>query len=607
MLIFKRLLALAVGAALAAPSLWAFDFNFRQSDSQLQHWGSGKRDSYDVAVRLAAPLLEGMQITEISVPLAAPSATKTSIWLSSELKLKKVSGVKSNDPDLLCVDAEVDGDGILRAVLAEPYTVPEGGLYVGYSFSLTAADEPGDQAPVAVYEGSNPDGLWVHSTRAYVNWDDLNAQNGYLSAINVKLSGSLPAHGAGVLGIGDAYAKAGEPLKLSVQVANHGTEPLSSFTYRYALPGGEGEGTYTFTEPIAPCFNARHDVELTLPATEERGRYDANLSITQAQGQANAEDLHVAFPLRVLRFQPKKVVVMEEYTSTSCGWCPRGTACIDHISHDYPDQFIGVAWHRSDEMEMPSLPASPDGLPAAYLDRGSSMGAGYWEVFPSFAQMITKLPQANIEVSARLDGDEIVADSRTIFLDDKQKAGCRVAYLLIGDGLCSPMWGQSNYYADLDAAQKQDYKDKDPYLAEYCDELGKVLYMYKFPSVVVYCKDPYGIGSSLPDDIEADTWMEHSTTIPLADVVGRAGDNLIQEDATYRVAAFIINGSTRRILNAAICPVEGLQSGVRALSGDDAQEPARYYNLQGQPVAHPGRGVYVKVQGGRASKVAFTK
>lgn len=600
----KRLLALALGAALAAPTLWAFDFNFRTSDAEPGSWGSEKRDTYDVAVRLGAPVLRGMKITEISVPLSAPSAEKTTIWLSSELKLKKVSGVKSNDPDLLTVEATVGADGVLRAVLPEPYTIPEGGLYAGYSFSLSAADQDADKMPVAVYPGENADGLWVHSSRAYVNWEDLSAKTGYVSAINVKLDGELPAYAAGIVGVADAYAKAGEPLTLTVQVANHGTEPLSSFTYHYSLPAGEGDGTYAFPEPIKPYFNAVHPVELTLPATSERGHYDASLSVTRAADAANAENGAVAFPLRVLQFVPKKVVVMEEYTSTSCGWCPRGTACIEHLTHDYPDRFIGVAWHRSDEMEMASLPASPDGLPAAYLDRGSDIGAGYWEVFPSFQQMTGKLPQANIEVSARLDGDEIVADSRTIFLADKTGAGCRVAYLLIGDGISSKKWIQSNYYADCTDEQKQNYKDLDPYLAEYCDELPAKLKDYKFPAVVVYCKDPNGIGSSLPENIEADTWMEHSTVIPVADVVGRGGDNLIQEDASYRLVAMVIDGNTRRILNAAVCPVEGLAAGLHSLPTDNADTPAVYYNLQGQRVDAPSHGIYIKVQGARATKVA---
>ena len=36
-----------------------------------------------------------------------------------------------------------------------------------------------------------------------------------------------------------------------------------------------------------------------------------------------------------------------------------------------------------------------------------------------------------------------------------------------------------------------------------------------------------------------------------------------------------------------------------------ADAPAVYYNLQGQRVANPGAGIYVKVQGGKATKVAF--
>lgn len=598
-----RFLLLCLLAVVCCPLAQAFDFNYRVGDAASALWGLDKRDNYDVAVRVASPALTGMKITEVSVPLAAPSATKVKVWLSSALTLKKVNGVKTNAPDILSVDAQVDADGMVHVVLPEAYTLTDEGVYVGYSFSLSTADTEADKKPVAVYATTHADGFYVHTTRTYFNWESLSAKLGYVSAMQIELDGTLPAYGLGIVDVDNAYAKQDTPLGVTFRVANHGTEPIHSFAYHYSLPGLEGDGVYQFDQPLLPQFSATREVSLSLPALGERGRFEGSLAITKVQDADNVECAPVSFPLAVLQFMPHKRVVMEEYTSTSCGWCPRGTACIEHITADYPDRFLGVAWHQSDEMTLENRPARPSGLPAAYLDRGNSIGAGYWDVFPVFSEMMNKMPKANIEVSAWVEGDSIKATSQTFFVDDQSGSKCRVAYLLIGDGICGDYWMQSNYYHDLTPAEQQEYIDLDPYLAEYMD-LPKYIADYKFPSVVVYCNAVDGIPGSLPADIVADTPINHSTVIPLANVVGSYGDKLIQENASYRLVALVIDGATSRIVNAGVCNVEGLS--VSSTIEPTKVTPAgsvRYYTLQGRPVSHPTRGLYIKVEGGRSSKI----
>ena len=45
------------------------------------------------------------------------------------------------------------------------------------------------------------------------------------------------------------------------------------------------------------------------------------------------------------------------------------------------------------------------------------------------------------------------------------------------------------------------------------------------------------------------------------------------------------------------------ESGVRPAVSDDAAEPVRYFNLQGIEVNHPDKGLYIKVEGNKASKI----
>lgn len=46
-------------------------------------------------------------------------------------------------------------------------------------------------------------------------------------------------------------------------------------------------------------------------------------------------------------------------------------------------------------------------------------------------------------------------------------------------------------------------------------------------------------------------------------------------------------------------------AGVEAVEADDANAPVLYYNLQGQRVANPDKGLYIRVQGEKATKVAL--
>lgn len=48
-----------------------------------------------------------------------------------------------------------------------------------------------------------------------------------------------------------------------------------------------------------------------------------------------------------------------------------------------------------------------------------------------------------------------------------------------------------------------------------------------------------------------------------------------------------------------------LTAGVESLVSDDANAPVEYYNLQGVKVANPDKGIYIKKQGSKATKVVF--
>lgn len=235
----KSLLILAV-CAVAVPRASAFDFNYRQEPSASSWWGYNVKDTYDVAVLVKAPELVGKQITGLSVPLAAPDVKNVSAWLSASLNIKDQNGVKSNDPDVLTQDATVS-DGVLNVEFSAPYTLTADGVYVGYSSqvsSLQAGDA--DKQPVAVYTGVNPDGFYLHTARHQKEWKEMSGELGLVSAMNVHVDATLPAGCMTIYEVSDTYAEHDQPFSIELMAQNHGTEPITSYTYTYAV--GEAGG-----------------------------------------------------------------------------------------------------------------------------------------------------------------------------------------------------------------------------------------------------------------------------------------------------------------------------------------------------------------------------
>ena len=72
---------------------------------------------------------------------------------------------------------------------------------------------------------------------------------------------------------------------------------------------------------------------------------------------------------------PPKHMVAEKQPVPECGWCPRGAVFMDIMTEDFPEDFIGIAVHNSDPMEVTEydngVGAFPGfhGYPSVIIDR----------------------------------------------------------------------------------------------------------------------------------------------------------------------------------------------------------------------------------------------
>ena len=177
---------------------------------------------------------------------------------------------------------------------------------------------------------------------------------------------------------------------ITFEVFNNGLNAINSMTIEWT------DGTNTNSEEltglnIAPFtgITVSHPVAANYATTGEK---TIDCAITSVNGVADADDSDNEFlglTIDVLSQLGTKRVLIEEGTGTWCPWCPRGAVAMDYMFETYPDEFVGVAVHVGDVMQIADydpITGLFGGYPGAVIDRSitgasvsQSLFVGYLE------------------------------------------------------------------------------------------------------------------------------------------------------------------------------------------------------------------------------------
>jgi thiol-disulfide isomerase/thioredoxin len=117
---------------------------------------------------------------------------------------------------------------------------------------------------------------------------------------------------------------------------------------------------------------------------------------------------------------PVKKVILEDFTGTWCGWCPEGTVVLEQLQAANPTNFIPVASHNGDGLEVPDGAAIDNGLnvtayPNGAVDRfqfsGEAkipVGRGKWSGFTNNRLATTAIVSVSF-VNPKYDGTNYTA------------------------------------------------------------------------------------------------------------------------------------------------------------------------------------------------------
>lgn len=592
----KRLYAIPLLAA-AALSASATDFNFSYThNDETSFIGFDKAETYDVAILIDSPSLNGTSIKGISVDLPGADAVKNgSAWISSELALKRVNGKYVNNPDIAEAKGSIE-NGKLTVQFDSPYTI-SGPLYVGYTFTVSELNEATSR-PVAVSKGYQEGGLYLHSSRTKMKWGEYSLSENAVSTMNVTISGELASNAAAFRKAAGLYGAADRDLIITVPLENHGLEPVKSIGYEYSLGDFSGKGDITLSQTLDKGYGNVMPVEINLGNIDIIGPQELNLTVTQVNGQTNADPAPTtAYDMKMYPFIPVNRPLVEEYTGLWCGYCPQGYVAMETMRDNYPDRYIGLVYHSGDPMSCNfKFPSSPGAYPAMYINRDRDISAKH--VYTIWPEMAETFVNADLDVEVEWADDShsaVRAKSKVRFIEDMSRADYSISYALVIDGLSDPSWVQTNYYAGRASENLPEMQGKYGHLFTNGD--AKVTGL-TFNDVVIALPDPDGLPGSIPSQVTAGEVIEHSFLFNLNDVKAEDGKTqIIQDPDKLRVVASIIDNKTGFPINSNTSLNMAGESGLSTIGCDSGTVvETRWYDFSGRSVTASEPGLYIKVE-----------
>ena len=552
----------------------------------------GRAQGYDVAMYVYDPSLKGLKVTGLRIGAPYPtSVPEYTGWLSNNLGFKMVDGVKVADADIASNTGTLDG-GFAVVMFDEPYEIGEDGFFAGYTIPVT-----GDSEPLMVTSDDMGGGFWLHTTAAYRDWVDMS--NLGCPDIELILDGQA-ANAATIVVPANTYAKKNEPIYVNAKIYNHGKASLNSFRYTYEINGVTKEVDLK-SGIRADHWGRSRDLVLELDPIAEAGTYPLTVTVTRANNGNNND----AAPTRsglvhIMDFVPVHRVLVEEYTGTWCGWCTRGLVAMQMLAETFGDDFIGVAYHNGDPMEiMTEYPSDVQGFPGAFVERFYDVDPYYgYEVYGFGMKDLVEyvkgqLAVVDINVKAEWVDEaktEINAKVESNFVMNAPGSDYGIEVMLVEDdmyGEAGTNWDQHNYYADM----ADDYGD-DPDLG-VLTTWPSTIEGYHFNDVLVATSGV--IDESLPESIVANTINDFEYTFNVDYVYNTSYEPLIQNKDKLHVVAIVVEKATGKVLNAAKASQIG-NAAVNELSDNDKVVASTiYFDLTGRTVTNPGNGIYIKV------------
>jgi len=255
----------------------------------------------------------------------------------------------------------------------------------------------------------------------------------------------------------------GQELQLECTIKNLGLKDIKNLELKVEHNGE------TLTQKHE--LELKPDQDTTLQIDKKlvfNGEQSSSISIGRINRKKDQSRCNISYPISLQGFtiQPHKKVWIEESTGTWCGWCPRGDVFIKYLSEKYEAQFVAIAVHQDDPMELLQWLGQRDSrktkeneaktglvnfikaFPSALVDRTEVVDPGNLEL--AFLQSASKESAVRLIHSAKWDPQSRELDvTVTVNLKESITEDLKLVLGLTEDRLTgeSKEWAQMNFYS----------------------------------------------------------------------------------------------------------------------------------------------------------------
>jgi len=569
--------------------------------------GVAATDTYHCAIFIPGnhEVAGGKTIKAVRYYMPAPNVSDMKVWLAASLPATPTAATTLQLVNV--ANSEINSNGTVEVALPEGYTIPADGVYVGYSFTITAVQYQNDAYPIATTGSDAPNTLIIKTDSKVPSWSDMNGQTYGRLYLQVLLEGEFAQDKATPSAFDDVYVKVGESTTAKVPVINNGGNAISSLHYTITTDGvAAAEQEVTLATPIAAF--ATTEVEITVPGDAEQVMKQKTLTITKVNGNANtASQNSVAFNACSLNKIIDRNVVVEEFTGTGCGWCPRGLVGMDNLRNTFGDRFVGIGLHQYNSGDAMYIAKNSykslafSGAPSCTIDRKAFMDPYYGtanDIRDDFRAEMVIPALVDVTVSGTLNEamTQVAAKATVEALFD---GNYTLEFVVIGDGLegTGNAWNQANYYSQYSTSQMPD----DLAMFGNGGKYGtSAISGWTFNDVALCSSYVSSVNrvSTLQLTSGAAQEVSYTLTMPTKATLR----NAIKKDQLYVIALVI--DAQGKIVQAAKAQVTDGTSGITAINGSsDAREVARY-TADGRQVSAPQRGLnIIRLSDGTTRKV----
>lgn len=557
-------------------------------------------------------VLKDATINGVNLPIYSKTNMKdVSIWISEDLETNVVSQT---------VDTSTLNDLSYNVIaLDEPFEIPENGIFIGVKFTISSIKYNSDMYPILIdgIPGNlNSCIMKFKSSTTEDDWYDYNSMFGSF-AMQLFCSNITKTERYAYIKMTDnASSLAGGDVNLPVMIASEGSEGVKSIDYIVDINGDKQSRHLELSTPIEGGFGKTGVETIGFTAPLTLGVYTATINIDKVNGMPNsASSNSISVKGKTLSKIVTRKTVVEEFTGTGCGYCPRGWVGMEQLK-EKKENFIGIAFHQYDTADPMFVKnyihcsyLGITGAPGCSIDRVQTLDPYYGSsnstplgILDDFDYYNSVLPEVDINVSGvfNQDSTEVNINADIEYLTEGE--GYSIVYVLTADGLSgtTATWRQSNYYYSTSPTGEE-------YLDQFCKngKYGQSYVFLTFNDVMIgssYDEDGNNLAADISEKANAGTKISASHKVAMP--VKASLKNAINNDKVYAVA-FVLT-SDGNIANAAKAKVEGdntngIENAVSSVL--DLKETARY-NAAGQKISVPQKGLnIIKLSNGKTIKI----